>query len=207
AWVDGRKVFESEVLKRGDAPKLVSLDLAGAQKLVLAVIDANDGTAGDNADWAGAAIITKPGQQSQVKVIQATYEPAPRIAASRTSAPMINFPRITGATPGRPFMFRIPTSGDGPLTFSAKNLPNGLKLDPATGVITGALEREGRTDVAVSVKANDGKVANAVITIVGGRDALALTPPLGWNSWNVWGGNVTADHVRAAADAMITSGL
>ena len=50
-------------------------------------------------------------------------------------------------------------------------------------------------------------MSNAVITIVGGKDALALTPPLGWNSWNVWGGNVTADHVRAAADGMVTSGL
>jgi alpha-galactosidase len=207
AWADGKRVFESEVMKRGDTPKLVSLDLTGAQKLTLAVIDANDGTAGDNADWAGAAIITKPGQQLQVKVVDAEKEPAPRIAASRTSAPMINYPRIAGATPGRPFLFRIPASGDGTLTFNARNLPAGLKLDPATGVITGALERAGRTDVAVSVRANDGRVANAVVTIVGGKDPLALTPPLGWNSWNVWGGNVTADHVRAAADGMVTSGL
>ena len=50
-------------------------------------------------------------------------------------------------------------------------------------------------------------MSDAVITIVGGKDALALTPPLGWNSWNVWGGNVTADHVRAAADGMVASGL
>src|SRR5262245_12972578 len=57
AWVDGKKTFESDVMKRGDAPKRVSLDLTNAQKLVLAVIDANDGTAGDNANWAGAAII------------------------------------------------------------------------------------------------------------------------------------------------------
>ena len=65
-------------MKRGDTPKRVSLDLAGAQNLTLAVIDANDGTAGDNADWAGAAIITTPGQQSQVRVITAEREPAPR---------------------------------------------------------------------------------------------------------------------------------
>ena len=29
AWVDGRKVFESDVMHRGDAPKPVSIDLAG----------------------------------------------------------------------------------------------------------------------------------------------------------------------------------
>lgn len=207
AWVDGKKVFESSVMKRGDAAVPVSFDLTNAQKLVLAVIDANDGTAGDNADWAGAAIITKPGQQSQLRVLAAEKEAAPTIAPSRTTAPMINYPRITGATPGRPFQFRIPASGEGPLTFSATNLPAALELDPATGVITGSLQKEGRTEVAVSVKAKDGKMSNAVITIVGGKDALALTPPLGWNSWNVWGGNVTADHVKAAADGMVSSGL
>jgi alpha-galactosidase len=207
AWVDGKKMFESDVMHRGDAPKPVSIDLTNAQKLVLAVIDANDGTAGDNADWAGAAIVTKPGGQAQIRLAPAAAESAPQIAASRTSAPMINYPRITGATPGRPFLFRIPASGEGRLTYSVRNLPAGLTLDPNTGVITGSLKQEGRTDTQVSVKAADGKMANAVITIVGGKDALALTPPLGWNSWNVWGGNVTADHVREAADGMVSSGL
>jgi len=207
AWVDGKKVFESDVMKRGDAPKPVSIDLTNARKLVLAVVDANDGTAGDNADWAGAAIITQSGPQAQIRVAAAEKEAPPSIAPSRTAAPMINYPRITGATPGRPFMFRIPASGAGALTFSAKNLPAGLTLDPKTGIITGSLKQEGRTEVQVSGKAADGKMSNAVVTIVGGKDALALTPPLGWNSWNVWGGNVTADHVRAAADGMVKSGL
>jgi len=207
AWVDGRKVFESDVMKRGDAPRPVSIDLAGAKQLVLAVVDANDGTAGDNAEWAGAAIIARPGQQAQIRIAPPVKGAPPAIAPSRTAAPMINYPRITGATPGRPFLFRIPASGEGVLTFSAKNLPAGLTLDPKSGIITGSLTQAGRTDVQVSVKAADGKMANTVITIVGGRDALALTPPLGWNSWNVWGGNVTADHVRAAADGLVRSGL
>ena len=207
AWVDGKKVFESDVMKRGDAPRPLSIDLTNAQKLTLAVIDANDGTAGDNADWGGAAIIALPGRQSAIRVAVPEVEAAPAIAPSRSAAPMINYPRITGGTPGRPFLFRIPASGDGLLTFSASNLPAGLALDAATGIITGALQKEGRNEVAVSVKGAGGKISNAVITIVGGKDALALTPPLGWNSWNVWGGNVTAEHVRAAADAMIKSGL
>jgi alpha-galactosidase len=207
AWVDAKKVFESDVMKRGDAPKPVSIDLTGAKKLVLAVLDGNDGTAGDNADWAGAAIITTPGQQAQIRVAAPAVEAPPAIAPSRTSAPMINYPRITGATPGRPFMFRIPASGDGPLTFTARSLPAGLTLDAGTGIISGSLKQDGRTEVQISVKNPTGQMSNAVLTIVGGKDALALTPPLGWNSWNVWGGNVTADHVRAAADGMVKSGL
>jgi alpha-galactosidase len=205
-WVDGNKAFESGVMKRGDTPQMVSIDLTGAKRLVLAVIDANDGTSGDNAVWGGAAIVGAT-QKPDVRVAAPAAEPAPQIASARTSAPMINYPRITGATPGRPFLFRIPASGDGPLEFSAKNLPAGLTLDAKTGIITGSLQKEGRTEVPVSVREPGGRMANTVITIVGGKDALALTPPLGWNSWNVWGGQVTADHVRAAADGMVKSGL
>ena len=207
AWVDGKKVFESPVLHRGDAPSLVSIDLAGAQKLDLAVIDANDGTTGDNADWAGAMIVMKPGAQ-RPQVAPPAVEAPPQIASIHSSTPTINYPRITGATPGRPFLFRIPASGgSGDLTYSARNLPAGLALDPKSGVITGALKGEGRTDVQVSARDAKGQSSSAVITIVGGTHMLALTPPLGWNSWNVWGGIVTADNVRAAADGMVRTGL
>ena len=68
----------------------MSLDRSGAQKLVLAVTDANDGTARDNADWAGAAIVTKPGQRSQIRVLPPEKETAPSIAPSRTAGGMIN---------------------------------------------------------------------------------------------------------------------
>jgi alpha-galactosidase len=103
-------------------------------------------------------------------------------------------------------MFMIPASGED-LTYSASNLPAGLTLDAKTGIISGSLKAPGRTAVQVSVKNGKGQVANAVITIVGGDHMLALTPPLGWNSWNVWGGIVTAEHVRAAADGMVRTGL
>jgi len=46
-----------------------------------------------------------------------------------------------------------------------------------------------------------------MLTIVGGEHKLALTPPMGWNSWNVWGTSVDANKVRAAADSFIKTGL
>lgn len=205
AWVDGKKVFDSGVLHGGDAPKPVSIDLNGARSLVLAINDANDGTGGDTAEWGGALVTMKAGEQAPAAMHRT--EPPPNIAPSRSAAPLINYPRITGATPGRPFLFLIPASGDGALTFSAQKLPPGLTLDAKTGIISGSLRDAGRWDVPVSVRNSAGQISNAVITIVGGQHMLALTPPLGWNSWNVWGGNVTADHVRAAADAMVSSGL
>ncbi len=36
---------------------------------------------------------------------------------------------------------------------------------------------------------------------------LAATPPMGWNSWNHFGTKVTDADVRAAADAMVASGM
>ncbi len=36
---------------------------------------------------------------------------------------------------------------------------------------------------------------------------LALTPPMGWNSWNPFGGNVNEEVIRHTADAMVSSGL
>src|ERR1700742_2957186 len=36
---------------------------------------------------------------------------------------------------------------------------------------------------------------------------LAATPPMGWNSWNLFAGKVTDKDVRAAADAMVSSGM
>jgi alpha-galactosidase len=205
-WVDGRKMFDSGIMRQGDAPKLVSVNLTGAKRLVLAMNDANDGVGSDTAEFAGAMIVMAAGAQQKPEFLAPVVEPMPVIASSRTSAPMLNYPRITGATPGRPFMFLIPASGDEPLTFEAKNLPEGVTLDVKTGLITGSLKSAGRTVVDVTVTNAKGK-STAQFTIVGGAHALAQTPPLGWNSWNAWGNTVTAERVLASADGMVKSGL
>src|ERR1700758_854001 len=36
---------------------------------------------------------------------------------------------------------------------------------------------------------------------------LALTPPMGWNSWNKFGCHVSADMIKGMADAMVKSGM
>ena len=45
------------------------------------------------------------------------------------ATPRINGPDVFGVRPGSPFLYTIPATGDRPMTFSAKNLPRGLKLD------------------------------------------------------------------------------
>ena len=38
-------------------------------------------------------------------------------------------------------------------------------------------------------------------------DSLVLTPPLGWNSWNVFHENINEKQIQEIADAMVSSGL
>src|ERR1051326_8105443 len=40
-----------------------------------------------------------------------------------------------------------------------------------------------------------------------GANGLALTPPMGWNSWNKFQCNINERVVRDTADAMVTSGM
>jgi alpha-galactosidase len=205
-WVDNRKAFVSSVIRAGDAPQFVSIDLTGARFLELLIDDGGDVSTGDYADWAGALIYLEPGAALRPESWTFPSEPAPPISAGYPAAPRINAPRITGGTPGRPFLFRVPATGEAPLTFTARGLPDGLTLDPKSGIISGAIARVGRSEAEITVTNPRGR-ATRTLTIVGGADALALTPPLGWNSWNVWGGSVDDAKVRAAADAMVSSGL
>ena len=53
--------------------------------------------------------------------------------------PRINGPSVYGDKPGRPFLYRVPATGDRPMRFSAQGLPAGLALDAATGIIRGTI--------------------------------------------------------------------
>ena len=204
-WVDGERRDGTVVMHGNEAPHFFDVDLTGAQTIFLLVSDGGDGTANDHADWAGAVLMLDPA----AKEPPASFVPeddVPVLTTDTRPEPAIHGPRITGATPGRPFLFLVPATGEGPLTFSAANLPEGLALDPNTGIISGTLVKEGTTDVELTVTGPKG-ASTRVLTIVGGEDRLALTPPMGWNSWNVWGLNVDETKVRAAADIMVSSGL
>ncbi|HZT44435.1 MAG TPA: NPCBM/NEW2 domain-containing protein [Chthonomonadaceae bacterium] len=205
-WVDGKKRADSGVLHGGDTPKLLSVDLTGAKWLNLVVTDAGDGFDSDHADWAGALLFLTPGAKAKPQAMAVPVEPPRMVVPPPDPRPALHGPRIVGATPGRPFLFLIPATGDGPLTFSARNLPAGLTLDANTGIIRGSLQQSGTTVAEITVHGPLG-TARRELTIVGGEHKLALTPPLGWNSWNVWAGAVDAGKVRQAADAMVASGL
>ena len=120
-------------------------------------------------------------------------------------APRINGAKVFGVRPGSPFLFTIPATGERPLRYAARGCPRGSRLDPATGQITGRLDRAGNHEVVFEVSNRHGTARRPFRIVCG--DTLALTPHMGWNSWYVWENNVTDRIIRDAADAMARSGM
>ena len=139
-WVDGRKVADSGIVRGGEPPKTLSADLTGAKRLKLVVTDGGDNNDWDHADWAGAMIVlSHESTDRPVATPLGLNEPQLLIASGSPPEPQIHGPRVVGTTPGRPFIFRIPATGEGTLTFGAHHLPSGLRIDRKTGIITGSI--------------------------------------------------------------------
>ncbi len=115
-------------------------------------------------------------------------------------APRIHAPFVIGSYPGSPFLYTVPVTGPSPYTFSIADLPNGLTIASDTGIITGTTPAQGSHPLRVTVTNNNGSTS-ATITLESGS-TLALTPPMGWNSYDSFYANVTESDVLAAAEAM-----
>jgi alpha-galactosidase len=119
--------------------------------------------------------------------------------------PQINSAAVFGVRPGAPLLYTIRTTGERPMSFAADGLPAGLALDAATGQITGRLLQAGKH--AVLLRATNGRgTAEKRLHIVCG-ERIALTPPMGWNSWNCWAQAVDHDKVLRSARILMSSGL
>jgi alpha-galactosidase len=119
--------------------------------------------------------------------------------------PRINGPEIFGVRPDHPFLYHIPATGDRPMTFAADQLPAGLTLNADSGEITGSLAKPGDYVVTLHAKNALGSADKQFKIVVG--ETIALTPPMGWNSWNHYASRVTAAIVLQNAKAMVSSGL
>jgi alpha-galactosidase len=199
---DCKTLWESGVLRGGEPAKEVSVDLSGVKRLVLAVGDAGDDINYDHADWAEARIVMTEGKP---EAVAPPREPAVVLTPNPSPGPRINGPRVVGVRPGSPFLFMVPATGDRPMAISVGKLPEGLQLDPQSGLITGRLKERGTHVVTLGAQNARGTATRALKIVCG--DTIALTPPMGWNSWNCFGCDVNEANVRAAADAMVASGL
>jgi alpha-galactosidase len=199
---DGRDLWKSGVMKKGQAAEKVDVDVTGVKTLVLVVESAGDNINYAHADWADAKFEVTG---EQPVAIPAPHEERVVLTPKPPLIPRINGPGVFGVRPGHPFLYTIPATGERPMTFGVDDLPAGLTVDEKTGRITGVLPSRGEYTVRLNAQNAEGKTQRIFKIVCG--DKIALTPPLGWNSWNCFAGAVDDAKVRSAADAMIRSGL
>lgn len=118
-------------------------------------------------------------------------------AATMPARPEFHGARILGIYPNTPFLFSLEVSGERPMRFSATELPAGLSLDPETGLITGTVGKIGEYAFSAMAR-NAAGAATTKIEIVCG-DTLALTPPMGWNTYDAFGDSVVESEVISNA--------
>jgi hypothetical protein len=112
--------------------------------------------------------------QAQSGAVISAIEPGP--------APQINGATLVGLRAGTPFVYRVAATGSAGLAFEASGLPAGLSIDAATGIISGSVAAEGDYPLSLRVSNTSGTAERALTLRVG--DTLALTPPMGWNSYD-----------------------
>jgi alpha-galactosidase len=158
-----------------------------------------------------------PAQTNAVVTPYILTPPAP-------ATPRINGADVFGVRPGSPILFTIPATGDRPMEFSIEGIPDGLiivtnglepsfdhlplgvlKLNPVNGQLTGWIAGKGEYKITLHAKNSKGEATKEFRIVVG--DQIALTPPMGWNSWNCFASAVSEERVKSAADAMVKSGL
>jgi len=122
------------------------------------------------------------------------------------NAPRINAPAVYGCRPGRPMIYRIPTTGKRPIEFAAENLPASIRLEAKSGILIGTTPAKPGTYTVTFHAGNAHGRDTARLDLVVG-DKLALTPPMGWNSWYTHYQTINDAKTRAAADAMVASGM
>ena len=201
---DQKILFESGPMKVGDAPKKVTVNLSGIQRmgLLVTVSMEDEGYGKTYSDWADAKLVMSGENRPQnIPNNGEKYILTP----TSTKTPRINSTKIFGVTPGNPFLYTIVAAGERPMQFSAGPLPEGLQLDPKTGILTGKIIQAGIYLTTLRAKNARGNATKQLKIVVG--DTFALTPPIGWNGWNSWAKNIDGEKVIASANAMVKMGL
>lgn len=120
--------------------------------------------------------------------------------------PRFNSAPLFGVRPNSPVIYRFPVSGERPIRFSCADLPEGLSLSESDGVLSGSINHQ--CELTFTVKAENAHgTAQQEFTLKVGPNAIAQTPPMGWNSWNCWALSISQDKVMSSAEALIDKGL
>ncbi|NQV33369.1 MAG: NPCBM/NEW2 domain-containing protein [Phycisphaeraceae bacterium] len=199
---DEQELFSSGLMKTGQAAKPVDVSLKGVRELLLLVEPGPAGSDNAHADWVDAEFIFTGTPPNTVhRSPEAPYILTPKPGP----LPRINSPRVFGVRPASPVVYTVAATGQRPMAFTADPLPQGLTLDSVTGQLSGSISQAGSYHVELKASNAQGVALQDLRIEVG--QTLALTPPMGWNSWNCWGCAVDQDKILASARALVDTGL
>ena len=221
---DGKVMWEKAGVKKGVRLE-AKVDLTGLESVVLEV----SGADGIMAGWAFGTVFEFADGKYPPNDVRMHTPQLGILTPPESSKPRINGPAVYGVRPGHPIIYRVPVTGLRPMKVSLVssagvvfrqdlqdsqdsrnpvNLVNPVKkifFDPETRIITGSIKEPGEYQLTIVAENAKGKDEKTLTIKVG--DKISLTPAMGWNSWNCFSWNVTADDVRKAADAFEKTGL
>ena len=105
----------------------------------------------------------------------APYKPAQK--------PELHIPARVGASPNRPFLYRLPIAGERPMAISVSGLPRGLAHE--NGILAGMVDTPGEYEVAVCAENAFGSACGSIVLSIADGN-ICRTPLMGWTSWNTF---------------------
>jgi len=201
---DRKLLWSSGTMKTGDEPQKVNVKLHGIRKLGLLVRNKGKKEILVPPAWSDGSILYL-GDVPLASDNRVARGPEVILTPVPPARPRIHAPKVYGTHPGSPFLYRIPATGNRPMRFRVENLPHGLSVDESTGIITGRIDTVGDSKTVLIAENSSGQ-DRSDFTIKAGP-TLALTPPMGWNSWYIYYSRVSDSILRRAADKMIESGM
>ena len=197
---DQEILWQSPLLRKGEYRE-VKVDLKDIEIFAIYVSDGGDGYERDYANIARAQFKTN----GSIENYSPAEHPCEIWMPKSADIPAINGPSVIGVRPNAPLLYRLPVSGSGEMKFRIKDLPKGIKFNKESRILSGSLDKKGTYEFKVQVRNVHGSDERDLSFVVG--DQISLTPPMGWNSWNVWGADIDQEKIKAAGEALISSGL
>jgi len=114
-------------------------------------------------------------------------------AAPFAGAPRITAAEVFGASPDKPFLWRIPVLGQRPMTVTVDGLPDSLSLSGQ--VVRGTAPAAGECPVTVRAENELGAHEKTVCLKIA-PDGMLQTPLLGFTTWNAYMAAVTDGDIR-----------